>query len=185
LSNAAPPETAFAKQENGGICFLSITDLQEVKGNKIQTVKFNRWGWTNEFVAGGGFTETLLLYAGAGQCDLCKGALVGNVIVDYSATSDLTVRYTLLQGFVLKEAHIHVDGPDNEDKVPLVDASYTVAPGQFGCGTHNDDSCSVSPESTDYVFEATFTNVPATFYVIAHAEVAGSTFAFSSNKVDC
>jgi hypothetical protein len=187
LPNAAPAETAFAKQEDGGICFLSITDLEEVKGNnKMQTVRFNRWGWTNEFVAGGSFPETLLLYAGAGQCDLCNGVLVGNVIIDYSATSDLlTVRYTLFEGFVLKQAHIHVDGEDNEDKVPLVDAKYTVAPGQFGCGTHKDDSCTVSPESTDYVFEATFTNVPATFYVIAHAEVAGSTFAFSSNKVDC
>jgi hypothetical protein len=159
----------------------------------MQTVRFNRWGWTNEFVAAGGFTETLLLYAGAAQCDLCKGALVGNVIIEYSDTledifrdtrGDLTVRYTLFEGFVLNEVHIHVDGPDNKDKVPLVDGSYTVAPGQFGCGTHKADSCSVS-ESTDYVFEATFKDVPAAFYVIAHAVVAGTSVAFSSNNVVC
>lgn len=152
----------------------------------MQPVRFNRWGWTNEFVAAGGFTETLLLHAGAAQCDLCKGALVGNVIIEYSDTSDVTVRYTLFPGFVLNEVHTHVDGPFNEDKVPFVDGSYTVAPGQFGCGTHKADSCSVS-KSTDYVFEATFTDVPPNFYVIAHAVVAGSSLAFSSNNifVDC
>jgi hypothetical protein len=171
-----PTETAFAKQEGGSTCFLDIDDL---------TAKFDRWGWTNMCVADEeGYFETFPMYAGAAHCDICRGAYVGNVIIDYSA-GDLTVSYSVFEGVFLNEVHIHVDGPDNGDKVPFVGGSYTVAPGQYGCGTHTDDSCSVSVNNTDYVFEATFTNVPATFYVIAHAVVAGSGLAFSDNNVLC
>jgi hypothetical protein len=134
----------------------------------------------------GDYVETLPMYAGAAQCDLCKGSFVGNVNIDYSGTGagkgDLTVRYTVFDGFFLNEVHIHVDGVD---KVPKVGGWYTVAPGQFGCGTHKNGSCSVSASNTNYVFEATFTDVPQTFFVIAHAVVAGSESAFSTNTVTC
>jgi hypothetical protein len=181
-------ETAFAKQVDSSTCFLDITDLSVLKkkGKKqtLETAKFDRWGWTNMCVTDdeGLYLETLPMYAGAAQCDICRGAFVGNVTIDYSGGGNLTVRYSVFDVFFLNEVHIHVDG---RDKVPFVGSSYTVAPGQYGCGTHTDDACSVSVNNTDYVFEATFTDVPATFYVIAHAVVAGSSLTFSNNTVSC
>ena len=108
--------------------------------------------------------------------------MVGNVSTVYSG-GKLTITYTVSDGFFLTEIHIHVDGPDNEKKVPLIDGKYTVAPGQYGCGTHrtNEDSCIVQ-QNTNSVFEASFEGVSNPFYVIAHAVVAGSDDAFSATK---
>jgi hypothetical protein len=183
-------ETAFGKQDDDGVCFLDIDDLGILKKRgKVETfeiVKFNRWGWTNkfEFDNVGVYNASLSMYAGAAQCDLCRGSVVGNVDIVYSG-GNLTVRYTVFDEFLLNEVHIHVDGPANVNKVPSIDGVYTVAPGQFGCGTHrtdDEDYCIVSPRNTDSVFEARFEDVPETFYVIAHAVVAGSSQAFSDNK---
>jgi hypothetical protein len=174
-----PTETAFAKQVDGSTCFL---DIAKKKGmfRTSEADKFDRWGWTNMCEANeGSYVQTLPMYAGAAQCDICLGAFVVNVTIDY-LNGLLTVGYSVFDGFFLNEVHIHVDG---QEKVPFDGGSYTVdAPGQYGCGTHTDDSCTFSV-NTDYVFEATFTDVPATtFYVIAHAVVAGSSLAFSNNK---
>ena len=154
----------------------------------LQTVDFSRWGWTNKFVFDNPGTQaaSLKVYAGAADCDLCKGSFVGNFDIVYSG-GNLTVKYTLFDEFSLDEVHLHVAGPDNVDKVPSIDGVYTVAPGNFGCGTHHtddEDYCIVSPSNTDSVFEARFGDVPETFYVIAHAMVAGSSKAFANNKGD-
>ena len=105
--------------------------------------------------------------------------MVGQVAISYDGETDtLTVTYELCGNFLLKEVHVHVgdDLPDTElSKLPKdKKGDYTVAPGQYGCGTHVDDD-----ETCDFVFEensstATFTEVDEDFYVIAHAVVAGS-----------
>jgi hypothetical protein len=142
-----------------------------------QVVDFKRWGWTNK-AEEEDYLGTLPMYAGAAQCDPCRGYYVGDVDIDYdSGTAILTVTYAVKDGFSLNDVHLHVDG---QDMVPYFKGSPTVAPGSFGCGTHKQESCSVSV-STDSVFKAIIANVPATFYVIAHAAVSGSSLTFSNN----
>jgi hypothetical protein len=198
-------ETAFAKSndDEDASCFLDITDLDNVvkqKGgrpsrgkngslNAIETkeAKFDRWGWTNkfEFINSGIHYATLPMYAGAAQCDLCKGSFVGNVDLVFSA-STLIVTYQVLDKFLMEGVHLHVGG-SNEEKVPSVNDVYTVAPGQYGCGTHtdNEDYCVVSSSTnTKSVFQAMFVGVPETFYIIAHATVSGTSDAFSDSKGD-
>jgi hypothetical protein len=174
-STGSQVETAFAKAEDvDAYCFLEIDDLSNDKG---KVVDFKRWGWTNK-AEEEDYKGTLPMYAGAAHCDLCRGYYVGDVDYAYdSGTGILTVTYTVKAGFSLNNVHIHVDG---QNMVPYVKGSPTVAPGSYGCGTHKQESCYVSV-STDYVFEAIITNVPATFYVIAHAEVSGSSLTFSNN----
>jgi hypothetical protein len=73
---------------------------------------------------------------------------------------------------LLEEVHLHVD-EGFENKVPKDKTGlYTVAPGQFGL---------VVSDVNDVFFTATFPDVAPTFYVIAHAVVAGSSSAWSNN----
>jgi hypothetical protein len=167
-------ETAFAKAEDvDAYCFL---DIEGLVNNNGELVEFKQWGWTN-IAEEEDYLGTLPLYAGAAQCDPCRGYYVGDVGIDYDSVSDnLIVTYALKAGFSLIHAHIHV----GQDIVPYDNGSPTVAPGLYGCGTHKQDTCTVSV-SPVYDFEATFTNVTAPFYVIAHAEVGGSSETFTNN----
>ncbi|UCG12736.1 MAG: hypothetical protein JSU72_20050, partial [Deltaproteobacteria bacterium] len=81
------------------------------------------------------------LYAGAGQNDLTKGTLVGNVSVDY-AGGCVNVTYSVDPGYYLGETHLWV----GYDPLPEVTRGgrtmYTDAPGQF-------------PHGIDYGFNST------------------------------
>ncbi len=136
-------ETAFAKLDNDDAhCFIG-------------DYNFNRWGWTNQITEEGDYT--LPIYAGAGQCDISKGALVGNVVVSYWS-GKVTVEYMINEGYAMSEAHIYVGC----DPYPTMkNGKPTVAPGQF---TFNGGAL-------DHVngLTAEFTDIQGAFYVIAHA----------------
>ena len=107
-------ETAFAFGGASARCF-------ELDG-------FNRWGWTNGPLNQG--TYTFDLYAGAGQCDLSKGTLVGSVTINYTGTT-VTVTYTMTNGWWATETHVYVGTakyPQFKQGKQMVD---TVAPGQY------------------------------------------------------
>jgi hypothetical protein len=107
---------------------------------------------------------------------------VGDVDILYvPSTRMLIVSYAVFDDFVLDDVHIHVDGPDESDKLPLVGGSYTVSPGSFGCGTHKQDECTVTYTKGGVFEAAVFTGVPETFYVIAHASVSGAPSTFSDH----
>lgn len=107
-------ETMFAL---GDTCFLDIDEDGDGAGD------FNRWGWTNE-VSGSYNTP---LHAGAGQCDLDNGILVGELQVTLSA-SDMTVCYVMDAGWVATETHLYA----GEELLPRDgNGDYTVAPGQY------------------------------------------------------
>lgn len=79
--DAPPPppesgtETAFAYGgEQLATCFLDLDFNSDSKSD------FNRWGWTNGPLAAGSYSFDI--YAGAGQCDLTKGTLVGTLNVE-------------------------------------------------------------------------------------------------------
>lgn len=101
-------ETAYAK--GGGQCFTALG--------------FSNWGWTNPIGPG---TYTWPLWAGAGQCDTSKGALVGTVTVTYSG-STVTVTYNVGSPYLLDETHVYAGTtsvPKDKKGKP------TVAPGQY------------------------------------------------------
>ena len=135
-------ETAYAKLDNDNAhCFIG-------------DYNFNRWGWTNLIEQPGQYT--LPIYAGAAQCDTDKGALVGQVIVDYIGTT-VTIEYQIDEGYVMSQAHIYVGC----EPYPTKNGTPTVAPGQY---TFNDGDL-------DHVsgLIAEFNKVKGAFYIIAHA----------------
>lgn len=129
-------ETAYAYGGDSAKCFSEYG--------------FKRWGWTNGEYAEGDYT--LDLYAGAGQCDITKGTLVGNVTVNYHG-GVATVKYNVNAPYTLGETHLYVG---NNPLYPKA-----VAPGQspFTGGGANYQ----------------VTGLSGSIYVIAHAEVGGFT----------
>lgn len=120
---APPPEdkceTAFAYGGSGATCFLDIDEDGDGKND------FNRWGWTN-LIPGPGIYN-FDIYAGAGQCDLSKGTLVGTLTVVYDG-STASISYTTSGPFWMEEVHLYVG---TEILARDVNADFTVAPGQY------------------------------------------------------
>lgn len=145
-------ETAFAYDNTGkATCFLDMTFPDP-------NFKINRWGWTNGAYGEGSYI--LDLYAGAGQCDLTKGTLVGNVTVVYSAGT-ATVTYNVNAPYVLYDTHLYVGSATLASKCTtkknVTTCTPTVAPGQFP----------YIGGSTSY----TVTGLTGNIYVVAHAVV--------------
>ena len=106
-------ETAFARSENGENCFLDAG--------------FNRWGWTLGPLNEGNYSYEV--YAGAGQCDIAKGELVGTVDVNY-VDGEVEVVYNIDEGYELKETHTYAGSA----MFPTKNGTDTVAPGQYTIG---------------------------------------------------
>jgi len=117
LSYTPPPqevcETAYAYGGSIATCFLDISPRSA-----------NNWGWTN--LISPGYTGQWPLYAGAGQCDISKGTLVGHVDVSYVGGT-ITIDYVLDTGFTLDEKHVWI----GNDKLPKKNGIYQNAPGKF------------------------------------------------------
>lgn len=108
----------------------------------------SRWGWQNGPLSPGSYSFPV--YAGAAQNDTSKGALVGQVSVDYDGAT-ANVSYQMSAGYVLDETHLYV-GTSNVT---------TVSPGQFG-NTHD-----LTSASSDSFSVGGFSGQP--IYVVAHA----------------
>jgi len=113
-------ETAYAFGEEFATSFCS-GDISPISGNN--------WGWTN-LIGEGSYDWPI--YAGAGQCDISKGTLVGNLSVEYSAGT-ATITYELDPDFNLDETHVWV----GTTPLPLKRGVYTTAPGKFN---HNGEN---------------------------------------------
>ncbi|MBT8269633.1 MAG: hypothetical protein KJN59_10455 [Bacteroidia bacterium] len=142
LKSAKECETAFAYYEDG--CFLDDD--------------FNRWGWTLGPLSEG-FSGSFDLYAGAGQCKLIKGELVGSVSVEYS-DGTVTVEYETMEGKCLTETHVYVG---NEEYPTNPAGKPTVAPGQYGNSNSYPDGATAD--------SFTVGDLSGDVYVIAHAVV--------------
>jgi len=116
-------ETAFGRAQTAddgeNTCFIDMEDY-----------KFNRWGWTVKLPGEG--TYIFDIYAGAGQCDLSKGTLVGTASVDYS-DGTVSVDYDINDGYEINEIHTYA-GVDPVPSNPN-NNKPTVAPGQYTIGT--------------------------------------------------
>jgi hypothetical protein len=105
-------ETAYAFGGNVATCFITLPN-----------VKSNNWGWTN-YIGEGSYDWPI--YAGAGQCDISKGTLVGNLSVEYFGGT-VTITYEIDPEFELGDTHVWV----GTTPLPLKKGKYTTAPGQF------------------------------------------------------
>ncbi|WP_224487878.1 hypothetical protein [Robertkochia flava] len=114
---------------------------------------FSRWGWTLGPLSEGEYTFEL--YAGAGQCDIEKGTLVGHLTLNYSDGS-ASVTYEMLEGFTLSETHLYIGSvPYPEDNK----GEPTVAPGEYP-DQHELDNASGDSFQID--------GLSGEIYVIAH-----------------
>jgi len=135
-------ETAFA--------YDSITCFSEYG--------FSRWGWSIGPLLEGDYSFDI--YAGAGQCDINKGTLVGWLDVHYHDSTAIVV-YSMKPGFTMDETHLYVGSeilPRNKK------GEYTVAPGQYP-SIHDP----ISTEVDKYVI----TGLSGPIYIVAHAVVCG------------
>ena len=110
-----PPvcETAYAFGGSVANCFLNISGVQS-----------NNWGWSNGPLVAG--TYSWPMYAGAGLCNIENGTHVGTLTVNYTPPT-ATVTYTVFDGYVLNETHLHV----GNQILPKRGNKFTTAPGQF------------------------------------------------------
>ncbi len=116
-----------------------------------------QWGWTNGPLAEGSYLFDL--YAGAGQNDLSKGTLVGSVQIEY-AGGVATVTYTVFDEFLLGEVHLYV----GNDVLPMLNSSYTAAPGQFPM---------IAEDLEVLTYEFVVEDLQGEIFVAAHAVVYG------------
>lgn len=149
-SCAPPPsplggcETAYAYGNNYATCFLNIPG-----------VKSNNWGWSNGPIGPG--TYSWPIYAGAGQCNIGNGILVGTLNVNYTPPA-ATVTYSMLTGYVLNATHLYV----GNQILPKKNGKYTTAPGQF---PYKHGSLNGVP------FDSfTINGLSGNIYVVAHSE---------------
>ncbi|MEL7834371.1 hypothetical protein [Fodinibius sp. Rm-B-1B1-1] len=162
-------ETAFAVKTNSKNGQKAVNDNYSTCFDEeiIPNVSFNNWGWTNGPIAENSGELVYDIYAGAGQCDLSKGILVGQLTATYS-NGTLAITYTMTETstfgntpYTLTETHLHVG------TVPypqLVNGQYTAAPGQYGNqNTHEN--------ITEYSYEVE--GLSGDIYFIAHAVVNG------------
>ncbi|HAE42167.1 MAG TPA: hypothetical protein DCG34_04515, partial [Clostridiales bacterium] len=125
------------------------------------------WGWTNGPLSEG--TYTWDIYAGAGQNDLDKGEIVGELTVVYSGGT-VTVTYQMDPGYYLGETHLWV----GNDVLPKVKQGkkevYTNSPGLFpyahDFGIDKDD-----PHPTETTWTWSGDGFEGNIYVAAHSVV--------------
>ncbi|MUP46582.1 T9SS type A sorting domain-containing protein, partial [Gramella sp. BOM4] len=149
-------ETAFAKDASNSNCFDQYPDL---------IPNDNRWGWTNYYESAGNYT--LDLYAGAGQCDITKGALVGEVQISDNGDGTIDVRFLADPGYIMSSVHLYVGCEPLPYKKKGKNYEYTVAPGQYPQNPNGDIGY-----VTDYTIENVEVN--GSFYVIAHVDICTS-----------
>lgn len=136
-------ETAYAYGDDLATCFLDIPGINS-----------NNWGWSNGPISDPS-SYSWDIYAGAGQCDITKGTLVGTLDVDYSAGT-VIVTYNIDPDFTLDETHLFVG--ENGEMLPRKKGEYTTAPGQF-------------PYSGQSSY--TIDGLSGDIYVVAHSVVCG------------
>lgn len=110
--------TAYAFGGTLAQCFIGMTGNDKPNSNN--------WGWTNKIGAG---TYDWPIYAGAGQCDITKGTLVGTLHIVYEPPT-ATIKYNMAQGVSLNGTHVSVF---MDPKMLPVNkkGKYITAPGQF------------------------------------------------------
>lgn len=146
-------ETGFAYACDDALCFRDIDANGD--GNR----DFSRWGWTNGPFGPGSYAFDL--YAGAGQCDIERGTLVGQVLLTYDG-STARVEYVLCGNYGLSAVHTFV----GNEILPRKNGHFTVAPGRYPYGSGNLNG--------DQYHDVVFDGLSGDIYVVAHSVVTGN-----------
>jgi hypothetical protein len=153
------PDVFLYNTQSDGECETAFAYHGDYDGECFSYYGFSRWGWSIGPLSAGDYTFDI--YAGAGQCDMSKGTLVGKLYVYYHG-STAWVTYTMTSDFTMDETHLYVGSEilprDKNDE-------YTVAPGQYPF-IHDPIDLKV-----DY-YE--ITGLSGDIYVVAHAVVCGA-----------
>ena len=126
----------------------------------IEGVTSTNWGWTNGPLPEGDYRWPI--YVGAGQNDLNKGEIVGELIVSFH-DGTMKITYKMDAGFSLKEIHLYV----GKDPLPTKERGKTTvvvdSPGLFP----------INPKDVDGKTEwsVTIDKLKAPVYVAAHCVV--------------
>jgi hypothetical protein len=148
-------ETSFAKADSGE-CFIGA-DF-DGDGNDDG---FSRWGWSNGPLAPGS-SGSWPIYAAAGQCDISKGTLIGNLSVSYGSDGNAQIVFDRVGDFVLDGEHLYV----GSEPLPRdVNGAYTVAPGQYPIVKDLENSTRT---------ENTVGGLSGDIYVVYHAVACGT-----------
>jgi hypothetical protein len=144
----------------------SVTCFTELDYDEDGVGDGGNWGWTNGPLGPGSYAFDL--WAGAGQCDISKGARVGFVTVNYQG-SQITVTYNVdgSAGYYLKETQVWIGDTPLPIRTVGANPGYVTAPGRFGNG-HD----LLPPQTTSDSFVISWPS-DRTFYVAAHAVVEG------------
>jgi len=137
-------ETAYAFGGDDDDCFLNLN------------TQGNNWGWSNGGIPEG-TTDSWPIYAGAGQCDISKGTLVGTLDIEY-VDGTATITYNIDEAYTLEETHLHI-GTSEEHRLPLNKKNkFITAPGGY-----------------NYSGASSFTidNLSGPIWVTAHSVVCG------------
>lgn len=110
-------ETAYAYGEGASLQTLCFLDIPNVQGAN--------WGWTNQIGPG---TYNWPIYAGAGQCDITKGTLVGNLNVVYAAGT-ATITFQPDAGVTFGDFHVWVG--TNGNMLPSRNGKWITSPGSY------------------------------------------------------
>jgi len=130
-------ETAYAFGGTAATCFISLPNVNS-----------SNWGWSNK-ITGDVQTIHWPIYAGAGQCNITKGKLVGYLDGSYLGGL-LNLTYNITSPNHLGVTHLYI----GTGVLPMKNGKYVTAPGQF-------------PYSGPIVNM----NIGTPFYVAAHSEV--------------
>jgi hypothetical protein len=147
-------ETAFAYNDINGICFIGA-DFD----NDGQDDGFTRWGWSIGSLSEGDYTYDI--YAAAGQCDITKGTLVGQVTINYNAGTAY-IQINTNQGYTMNETHLYIG---SEPLARDINNEFTVAPGQYPYIHYFNNSTSDS---------FTIEGLSGEIYIVLHAVTCGN-----------
>jgi len=152
MQSCGGEETAYAKSTTSSTCFLNLPP---------PGASSNNWGWTNAIPAPASGTVTFHwpVYAGAGQCDISNGTLVGYLDGTYNG-ANVYVTYNLFGGFHLYNTQLWV----GNTMLPVKKGKFVTAPGQFP----------YKHSGLNGVLTDSFGPIPITgdIYISAHADVS-------------
>ena len=123
---------------------------------------FARWGWTNAINGSISSIYELPIYAGAAQCDIEKGTLVGTLTITFTSATTVEVNYSMDNGYTMEETHLYIGSL----ALPSDNGVFTLSPGLY---TEIHDG--LAGVGTDTY---TLTVPEGDLYVVAHAVVCGN-----------
>ncbi|NER15978.1 hypothetical protein [Spongiivirga citrea] len=120
----------FATTKSGSDCNTAFVKGDDTVSTCFLKDGFRRWGWTIGPLTPGDYSFPI--YAGAGRCDIEKGALAGTLNVSFDGSSDtVDVAYVANNGFEFTETHLYI----GSTPYPMIKkgkrAKATVAPGKY------------------------------------------------------